>query len=193
MNISWKGCCVVGSIAALTGAAQADDLLLIDLTVPNQITITATDGASAVNASGSDTTGVYFENFYGGAGNALTNSLVSGDITNAENPADNTPSIFRGGGGTDPGLNMWSWSSDLTVSFSAGALAFVGSGTWSLDADEYADMLAGNTSGNLYFPADTADDIANAHLIGTYRVIPTPAAATLFGAGLGFGVLRRRR
>ena len=51
--------------------AQLDELLIIDLSVPNQITITATAGLSAVDASGSDTTGIYMENFYSAAGGAL--------------------------------------------------------------------------------------------------------------------------
>ena len=54
-------------------------------------------------------------------------------------------------------------------------------------------MLAGNTSGDLYFPADTADDIANgATLIGQWRVVPTPGAVSLAGL-CGVGALRRRR
>ena len=162
--------------------AQLDELLIIDLSVPNQITITATAGLSAVDASGSDTTGIYMENFYSAAGGALTTSSTgAGDLTNAENPSDGSPALFRAGGGTDTGLNVWSFSSDTTVTFTAGSLAFVGSGTWALDAPEYADMLAGNMTGNLYFPADSNDDLPSAVLLGTWRVIPAPGAATLFG------------
>lgn len=183
-----------GAVALLAGAASADDLLIVDLSVANQVTILATGGLSAVNALGSDTTGVYFENFYGGSGSSLSDNLVSGDLTNAENPSDGTPALFRGGAGTDAGLNVWSWSTDTTVSFTAGQIAFVGSATWTLSATEYAEMLAGSSSGNLYFPADTSDDIGNASLLGTYSVIiPSPAAGTLLGLGLGAGALRRRR
>ncbi len=186
------GLVIAASVVAAAGIAQADDLLLIDLSVPNQVTITATSGLSAVSASGGDTTGVYLENFYGGAGSSLSAPLVSGDLTNAENPTDNSPALFRAGA-SDPGLNIYSWSSDSTVTFTAGSLAFTGSGTWTLDAPEYADMLAGSTSGNIYFPADDVSDLPNAQVLGTYRVIPTPAAATLLGLGLGVGALRRRR
>lgn len=183
---------VAGSVAAFAGVAQADDLLIIDLTVPNQVTITATAGLSAITASGSDSTGVYLENFYGGAGSSLSAALVSGNLTNAENATDNSPALFRAGS-SDPGLNIYSWSSASTVTFTAGSLAFTGSGTWLLDAPEYADMLAGSTSGNIYFPADDVGDLPSAGILGTYRVIPTPAAATLLGLGLGVGALRRRR
>ncbi len=186
--------CAIATLALFATGAQADDLLLIDLSVPNQITITATAGLSAITTSGSDTTGIYMENFYSAAGGALsTSSTGAGDLTNAENPSDGSPALFRAGGGTDTGLNVWSFSSDTTVTFTAGSLAFTGSGTWALDAPEYADMLAGNTSGNIYFPADDASDLSTAMILGSYRVIPAPGAATLLGIGLGLGAVRRRR
>ncbi len=182
-----------GLIVALSAsAAQADILLLIDLTVANQITINATGGLSSTTISGPDSTGVYFNNFYGAPGVALTDVLVSGNITNAANPTDNSPDLFRGGSGSDTGLNLWSWSSATTVSFTAGSLAFTGSGTWNLSAAQYADMVNGNAGGDLYFPADTADDITSASLIGQWRVIPAPGAASLFGLGV-LGAARRRR
>jgi len=181
---------VAAALAMAAGTAQADDLLIIDLTVANEITITATDGLSAVTASGSDGIGIYLENFYGGSGDALSAPLASGDFTNAENPADGSPALFRGGGGSDPGLNIWSFSSDGTVTFTEGSLAFVGSATWSLDANEYADMLAGSMSGNIYFPADTVDDIAGASLLGTYTVVPAPGVVALLGLA---GLARSRR
>ncbi len=182
------------SLFALAGVAQADDLLIVDLSVVNQVTLTATSGASAITASGGDGIGVYLDNFYGGGGDSLSASLISGDLTDAGSASDGTPSLFRGGAGSDSGLNFWSWSSDSTVNFTAGQQAFVGSATWSLDANEYADMLAGSSSGNIYFPADTFDDIAGAGVLGTYRVIvPAPAALPMLGLGLGAAALRRRR
>lgn len=182
------------AVAAVAVGAQADDLLVVDLSVVNQVSIFATTGLSAVTTSGGDTTGVYFDNFYGMSGSALsTSSTGAGDLTNAENPSDGSPAIFRAGGGTDTGLNMWSWSTDTTVTFTAGSLAFTGSGTWALDAPEYNDMLAGNRSGMLYFPADDASDVPNAAALGTYRVIvPAPAALPVLGMGL-LGAMRRRR
>jgi len=192
-GISFKnGVCLAASAAMMTTAAQADVLFNVDLSVPNEVTITATSGLSAVTTSGNNIIGVYFENFYNSSTTTLVESLVSGNLTNAENPADNSPNLFRGVGGTDPGLNIFSWSTTGTVTFTAGSLAFTGAGTWSLDPDEYADMVAGNASGNLYFPADTADDIGGADILGTYRVIPTPGALSLIGLG-GIAAVRRRR
>lgn len=57
------------AVAGATTAASADDLILVDLSVTNQITITSTAGLSAATVSGTDNIGVYFEDFFG------TNSL----------------------------------------------------------------------------------------------------------------------
>lgn len=181
--------------AGLASTAMGDDLLVVDLSVINQVTVSATTGLSAATVTGSDSIGVYFQNFYGVAGGSLgTTSTGSGNLTNVGAPSDGSPALFRGGSGSDTGLNIFSWSNDSNVTFTAGSQAFTGSATWALDAPEYADMLAGNTSGNLYFVADTADDVGAASLIGTYRVIvPAPAALPLLGAGLGVAALRRRR
>jgi len=187
------GLCAAASIVALSGAANADELLLIDLSVADQITVTATAGLSAVDASGSNFTGFLLGDFYAGAGGALGSTLVSGDLTSANNPSDGSPSLFRDGGGSDTGLNIWSFSSDSNVSFTAGAVAFVGSATWSLDSDDYADMVAGNATGDIHFAADDSGDIPGAMVLGTYRVVPSPAALSLLGLGLGMGATRRRR
>ena len=178
--------------AALTTGALADDVLIVDLSVVNQITINA-GGLSDVDASGGDGIGVYFDNFYGGGGDSLSASYVSGGLTNSENPSDGSPGLFRAGGGSDSGLNFWTWSSDTTVTFTAGQQAFDGSATWDLDANEYANMLAGSSSGALYFPADDASDVAGAVQLGTYSVVvPAPAGLALLGLG-GLVATRRRR
>ncbi len=178
------------SVSAMT--ASADVLLEVDLTVVDQITITATAGLSAVDAIGDDFTGVYLDGLFGADG-SLSYALISGDLTNAENPSDFTPSLFRANSGTDTGLNIWSFSSDSDVTFTAGSLAFVGSATFSLDALSYANLLAGNTSGNIYFPADDFSDIdAGAVVLGTYTVIPAPGSLALIGLG-GLACARRRR
>ena len=192
-NVSKRVLLGSGLIVALSAsAAQADILLLIDLTVPNQITINATNGLSSATVSGGDTTGVYFNNFYSGAGSSLQSTLVSGNITNVGFASDGTPALFRGGAGSDTGLNLWSWATATTVTFTAGTQAWQGSGTWTLDATDYGDMLAGNLGGDLYFPADDASDLPNATVIGQWRVIPAPGAVSLFGVGL-LAAARRRR
>jgi len=53
----------------------------------------------------------------------------------------------------------------------------------------------GNTFGDIYFPADSSDDIPGATVIGQYQVssIPEPASLSLIGMGIGLIALRRRR
>jgi|GEM_PF-3448385 len=150
----------------------SQELLTVDLSTQNQVTISATTGNSAATVTGNDTTGFYFENFFSNAGiQSVVEVLVSGNLTTASTTSDTTPDLYRGGtGGTDPGLNIWSYTNDAASPFTAGQLAFTGQGTWTLSAAEYAAFLTAPASGNLYFPADTADDLATATLIGTYAV-----------------------
>ncbi|BDS05594.1 hypothetical protein NT6N_06340 [Oceaniferula spumae] len=186
------------TIVSLTGVANAAVLITIDLSVVNKVTMTATTGLSDVTASGSDTTGIYFENFYSTPGNSLSAIFDTGNITNVENPSDGTPALFRAGGGADPGLNLWSWSSDATVTFTAGSQAFTGSATWNLTPAAYLDMVNGNTTGNIYFPADSVDDISGLAVLGTYSVaavaVPEPSSTFLPSCGvLGLVFKRSRR
>ncbi len=188
------GLSVVACLAMLTTAAQADELLIVDLSVVDQVTVNATAGLSAVDASGSDTTGIYLADFYTGPGVAVNISTGTGDFTSAENLPDGSPGIFRSTSDVGTGLNIWTWTADNPATFTAGALAFTGSGTWSISSDQYMDMLASNASGNIYFPADTGDDIPNAQLLGTYSVVvPEPAALSMIALGLGLVMLGRKR
>jgi len=180
------------SVLAISGgAAMADVLLIVDLTVPNQITINSTGGLSAIDAIASNFNGVLLENAFGATG-ALGAVLVSGDLTSFNNPSDLTPSLFRGGGGTDPGLNIWSYSTDSSTSFTAGVQAFTGSGTWTLSAAGYNALLAGASSGNIYANIDASGAIPGNGIIGTWALIPTPGTVGLLGLA-GFAAVRRRR
>jgi len=99
-GISFKsGLSLVASVAMMTTAAQADVLLDVDLSVPNQLTVTATTGLSAVTTSGGDATGVYFADFYSIAGTAIFGNdspVVSADLTNAANPSNGSPLLKIG-------------------------------------------------------------------------------------------------
>lgn len=184
---------IAGLAIAATGAA-ADILLEIDLSTTNQVTISATNGLASQSASASNFTGMLLADFFTTPGSGFGGVLAadSGDLTTFNNPSDGTPSGFVGSASV--GLNIWSFSTAGTVTVDAGAQAFTGSATWLLDAAQYADFLSGATSGDIYFGADTDDDIGGASVvnIGTYRVVPAPGALALLGMS-GVVITRRRR
>lgn len=177
---------------AVAATASADVLLEVDLTVVDQLTITATTGNSAVSVSGSNFTGFLLDGLSAGTSGTSGTSVVSADLSTAANASDGSPSLFIASGGSDTGLNVWSFSTDSTVSVTAGAQAFAGTATWSISSALYASLTAGATSGNIYFPADDSGDIAGAELLGTYNVVPAPSAMALLGLG-GIVAGRRRR
>tara|TARA_A100000171_G_scaffold43500_1_gene45563 strand:+ start:595 stop:1206 length:612 start_codon:yes stop_codon:yes gene_type:complete len=184
---------MIAGMAVVATGATADVLLEIDLSTANQVTISATSGLASQSASTSTFTGFLLADFFAtpGAGFGGVLGADSGDLTTFNNPSDGTPSGFVGS--SSVGLNIWSFSSDSTVTVDAGAQAFSGSATWTLDALQYADFLDGATSGDIYFGADTDDDIGNgAILIGQYNVVPAPSALALLGMG-GMVATRRRR
>jgi len=179
----------------VASAASADDLLTVDLSNANEITISATSGNSAATISGSDTTGYYLADIFATAGLAVTDTLVSGDLTSASNPSDGTPDLFTSTFTPGNGLNVFSSSTDLDLDFFVGTQAFSGSATWTLDAASYSDLVAGSpvgSTGDIYFPADTEDDLAGATILGTWRVVPAPSSMALLGLG-GLVAGRRRR
>lgn len=180
--------------AAIASTAAAQDLLIVDLTVADTITISSGGGAAIASNVGSDFTGVLLENFFGGPiASGLLSTLVSGDLNSFAdgNASDGTPALFGATG--NAGLNIWSFS-DGTPEYVAGVQAFTGSATWTLDSAVYDAVFAlGNRSGDIYSPADTDDDIAGAVNIGSYRVVvPAPSAMALLGLG-GLVAGRRRR
>ncbi len=179
------------AVAATAMTASADVLLSVDLSVVDQITITATGGLSAADATASNFTGFLLAGFYNDASFGSADDLILGDLTTTSNASDGTPSLYSSS--SSFGINVWSFSTDGTVAVTSGAQAFTGSATWAMDPADYAGMLAGNTSGDIYFDADTDDDIAaGATLIGTWNVVPAPGSMALLGLG-GIVAGRRRR
>lgn len=184
---------LAAGLAVAASGAAADVLLEVDVSVANQVTVNATTGAASASASFSNFTGILLADFFAAPGTGFGGVLAadSGNFTTFNNPSDGTPSGFVGS--SSVGLNIWSFSTDTTVSVTSGQQAFTGSATWSLTASQYADFLSAATSGDIYADADTDDDIgAGAVLIGTYSVIPAPGAMALLGMG-GMLAARRRR
>jgi MYXO-CTERM domain-containing protein len=180
-------------VLAAGSAANADILLTIDLSVVNQVTITSTAGLSSATATGGTGTGILLQNYWIGAatpGATGTFAAGVGPFRSVNGSVgDNSPSLYRDTA-AELGLNIWSFAS--TATFTTGQQAFSGSFTATLSAAEYADMLASNAGGNIYFQADDTSDIPNAVVIGQWAVVPTPGAAAVLGLG-GLALGRRRR
>jgi hypothetical protein len=189
------------AVAGLGSSASAGfaDLLIVDLQTPNEVTITATSGASAATVTGLDFVGLLLADFYT-AGNDTGGSVTDlagsgGDLAPFLNSSDGSPDIFRS---TFPapnaGLNIWSMAG-VDNEYVAGTQALSGSVTFLLDADDYADMVnsvSAGDSGRIFVPADSDDDIADATAIGNWRVIPAPGAGALLALAGVAGVRRRR-
>lgn len=178
------------AIAGLATVASADVLLEVDLSVADTITISATDGLSAADGSASNFTGFLLAGFYSTAGAGISDTSVVGDLSTAANASDGSADLFNSTSGSNFGLNVWSVSTDSTIDVVAGATAFAGSTTWTVSSADYANLLAGNMSGDIIFGADTDDDIGP--VIGSWVVVPAPGSMALLGLG-GIVAGRRRR
>lgn len=186
---------LAASAAALVaGSATAEVLLVVDLSVTDEVTVTATSGLASASATGSPGIGIYMEGLVSGGAASSGVVLSSGDFTTAANATDNSPSLFSFS--ADTGLNIWSYTADATTDVTSGATAFSGSATWAVSNAFYLELLAGPTSGTVYLPADSDDDLpsggGSAVAIGEYSVIPEPGSLALLGLG-GLAMLRRRR
>jgi hypothetical protein len=183
----------------MVSTAQAGVVLQIDLSTLNQVTISATTGLSLASVSGSDGTGIYLENFFGTQVFSTSGStrLAGANLVYFNATSDGSPSLSRGSGSTDPGLNIFSMDNGTPdpASFTSGVQAFKGSATWSLTAQQYAVFLQAPTSGDVYAFADTIDDLnGGPQVIGQYAVVPEPTSMAIFGLGaLGMAYRARRK
>jgi len=184
---------VAVTVGMATSSASAATILLVDVSVQNQITISGTSGASSATVSGSDAVGVYLGNMLDPVNAQVIDSLVLSsprDLTTPGDPSSNLPMLFTP---LDGGLNLFNWSSDAVVSFTTGLRAFTGSATWDLNPLGYQGILNGNRSGNVFFPAGELGNIGGAVVIGQYQVVPEPSTAALMTLGLVGLAARRRR
>jgi hypothetical protein len=191
-----KAACL-GLALSASGLANSAVVLLVDLTVENQITINATAGTSLATVSGSDTTGFSLTNFFDTNRGQVTNTLQSGNITSANNISDGSPIFFGSASGREF-FNIFSFTNDPFMTFTAGLLAFNGQATWTVDAASYLSALNGGLSGDVVAPFDNflVTDLASAPIIGTWEVIGAsevsePSIVAFIAMGLMGLVVRR--
>lgn len=191
-----KAACL-GLALCASGLANSAVVLLVDLTVENQITVNATAASSLATVSGSDTTGFSLTNFFDPSRGQVTNTLQSGNITSANNISDGSPILFGSSGGSEF-FNVFGFTNDPFMTFTAGLLAFTGQATWTVDTASYLSALNGGLSGDVVAPFDNflVADLASASVIGTWEVIganevSAPSIIAFFALGL-LGLAVRR-
>lgn len=164
---------IIASSLLIMPVAQSAVLLQVDLSVENTITVTATEGASEATVTADDFTGFYLADFFAmntSGTNLLGGDLVSGDLTSFLDASDGSPDIFRAGGGSDTGLNVWTYTDGDTSSFVLGRQAFSGSATWTADPSDYMHALGGAAGGDIFFAAASTGETANASFLGTWEI-----------------------
>ena len=110
--------------------AKAATLLTVDLSVADQITISATGGLSSGTVTGAPSTGFYLAGIFAAPNTVLildSAPLNTAALRPASNTTDGTPSIFASADNPGTGLNVYGYTTDLSTTFTAGALAFLGS------------------------------------------------------------------
>jgi hypothetical protein len=185
------------SSCLLIPAVQANLLLDVDLSVENTITISALDGSSLITESSDLFEGVYLADFFADSfTSSIGDSLISSSITSAVDTSGLFNDLFHFD--NDPGLNLFSFDAGV-ASFTAGELAFVGQGTWTISEVAYQSAINGPLSGSLFFPADSVNDISDLSAIGSWAVsnigdveVPGPSVVLLFILGLAGVALSRK-
>lgn len=193
-----KVAALIAVALATVGSTNAATLLTVDLSVQNQLTITATDGLSDVTITDSDQVGIYLGGIFGTTfmGPGLFGISGMGDLVSNQDVSSGGPLLYADPAG-GLGLNVWNYAVGLESTFIAGETAFTGSATWNLDPSNgvYQALLNGTSSGDIFFAAFTDAGALDASVIGQWEVVaapvPVPAALWLFLSALaGLRVLR---
>jgi len=200
MKIEFIKAACLGLALFASGLANSAVVLLVDLTVENQITINATAGASAATVSGSDLTGFSLTNFFDPSRGFVDNTLQSGNLTSANNISDGRPALF-GNSNLQEFFNVFDVTNDPLMTFTAGLVAFSGQATWTVDTASYLSALNGGLSGEVVAPFDNfiVTDLGSASVIGTWEAIVAsevsePSIIAFFALGLmGLAVRRLKQ
>lgn len=175
--------------------AQANLLLDVDLSVENTITINALNGSALISETNGLFTGLYLDGFFGDSfTSSINDSLISSSITSANDTSGLFNDLFHFS--NDAGLNLFSFDGG-TASFIADELAFVGTGTWTVSETAYQSALNGAQNGNLFFPADSIDDIAGLSALGSWAIsssveVAAPSTVLLFILSLASVLFSRK-
>ncbi|MGC6445961.1 MAG: PEP-CTERM sorting domain-containing protein [Rubripirellula sp.] len=185
---------------ALINPAYAGVLIEFDLSVTNQLTLTATTGTALASATGNTGTGIVLE----GTGELTGDSLgddsdtfgfqSTGALSRVKLNRINASGVYS--------IDLFEqlFSDSINTSITQGQQAFVGTSTITLDATEYANLLNAPNSGKIYAFADSPSYATVGTYIGDWAkassgTVPEPSTAIAMGllGVLGFAGNRRRR
>lgn len=181
--------CVVAALAAFCAASQAATVLLVDVTNPLAVKITATNANADANSDNiPQVAGIDLLRFFTGAVNMSVLYMSSSSLTPRGGVAySNFEDDDYSGSLVD--LNLIGSSLTAMQDFSTTAPAFTGEA--SLDLSAFAAFLPTvGTSGNILAGANME---TNGTVIGQWQAVPEPQTYALVGVGLlGIYLLRRR-
>ena len=183
---------------AVINPAHAGVLVEFDLSVTNQLTLTATTGTALASTTGTTVVGIVLEGTGGtslaAGGTSDTFGFKSTGKLVQVGTAQVTTSVYS--------LNLFEKNAENSVntSITQGQQAFVGTTTITLNAQSYANLLNAPNSGKIYAFADTPSYATVGTYIGdwakaTSGAVPEPSTAIGMGllGVLGFAGKRRRR
>ncbi|QDT60483.1 PEP-CTERM motif protein [Stieleria bergensis] len=184
---------------ALINPAHAGVLIGLDLSVTNQLTLTATTETAIGTVTGPTSNGIVLE-----ATGSVASQLLGGASDTFGFKSTGAFVQVETSGLLDSGvysLNLYesSFSDSVSTSITSGQQAFVGTTTITLDATSYNNLLNGPSSGKIYAFEDNATTFAtNGTYIGDWAkasTVPEPSSAIAMGllGIVGFAGSRRRR
>ena len=187
---------------AVINPAHAGVLLEFDLSVTNQLTITATTGTALARLTGDTGTGIVLE----GTGELIGDSLGDAPHTFGFQTTGGVMQRVKLNHLNDPAgnnsINLFEedFSDRVNIDINQGQQVFVGTTTHHLDATEYANILNAPNSGKIYAFADSPSYATVGTYIGDWAkassgTVPEPSTAIAMGllGVLGFAGNRRRR
>ena len=185
---------------AVINPAHAGIVVEFDLSVTNQLTLTATTVTALASTTGNTGVGIILEgtgeveSFALGGTSDTFGYKATGAFTNQlKLHPINASGVWS--------INLYEINAATTdTSITQGQQAFVGTTTITLDATEYANLLNAPNSGKIYAFADTPSYATQGTYIGDWAkassgTVPEPSTGIALGllGVLGFTGNRRRR
>lgn len=178
------------ALALLCPSARGEVILTIDVSDPAKVTFSATNNPSSEDFDLAASSGITLRGFLTGDSGTSIDGIGSLMANGMLEPYLSLFALDYAGGLFEPGrdLNLYANGDAGTQNFLTSAPAFTGSILF--DLSEIAALLPSvGTIGNI----QAGDGSVTGAVIGSYEVVPEPAACLLIGAAGMLLIFRRRR